>query len=389
MGKQDNMMIDDIKTIAVVGAGDMGHGIAEVALIAGFKVNLYDITQEFVDKGKRRIMESLDKLALKGRVATEQVEKIRSELMTTTTDLVEAVRDADLAIEAAPEVLDLKKRVFGSIDVAAPAHALLASNTSTMSITEIASATHRSDKVLGLHFFNPAVIMRLVEVIRGDRTSDKTMGTGRAFVERIGKVPVIVKKDVPGFIANRVNAPAGVLINAIIESHEIEPEALDAIVRSMGAPMGPCELQDYVGIDIVINGAKYYAEKVHSDFAPASHLLAMAEAGNLGKKTGKGYFDWSQGRPGIDLSKATDKFDPMDTVAVQVNEACKLIEMGVCTAADVDVALTNSSGNPVGPMSVAKNIEPADLTKRLTELADRYKKEIFKPTRMIREGTYR
>ncbi|GAB4340964.1 MAG: hypothetical protein Kow0099_17310 [Candidatus Abyssubacteria bacterium] len=383
------MKLDDIKTVAVVGAGDMGHGIAEVALIAGYRVNLYDIKPEFVNKGEARIMESLEKLSSKGKVQAAHVEKVKAELLRKTTDLAEAVKGADLAIEAAPEKLDLKKQVFSTMDKAAPAHSLLASNTSTMSITDIAGVTGRPDKVLGLHFFNPAVIMRLVEVIRGAKTSDETIEIGRQFVEKLGKVPVIVKKDVPGFIANRINAPAGVLVNAIIGSGEIEPEALDAFVKGLGAPMGPCELQDYVGIDISVNGAKYYAEKVHPDFAPAPHLLKMVEEGRLGKKTGRGYYDWSRGRPQIDLSKATDRFDPMDTLAVQINEACKLIEAGVCSAEDVDVAMTNSSGNPVGPMSAAKNIEPSELSARLERLARKYRKEIFKPCKMVREGGYR
>ena len=153
--------------------------------------------------------------------------------------------------------------------------------------------------------------------------------------------------------------------------------------------MGPCELRDYTGIDVGVNAYRYYADRVHPDFAPAPHLIKMMDEGNLGKKTGKGYFDWSQGRPTIDLSKATDKFDPIDAVAVRVNEATKLIEMGVCSAEDVDLALINSSGNPVGPMSVAKDIEPEDLAKRLEGLAEKYNKEIFKPTKMIREGEYR
>ena len=382
------MNIDDIKRVAVIGAGDMGHGIAEVALIAGYAVNLYDIKQEFVDKGERRILESLDKLESKGRVPADRVAEIKSGLLNTTTDLADAVKDADLAIEAAPELLDLKKKIFAEMDGAAPPHALLASNTSTMSVTEIAKSTNRPEKVLGMHYFNPAVIMRLVEVIRGDQTADEAIEIGRAYVEKIGKIPVIVRKDVPGFIVNRVNAPAGVLIHEIVESGEIEPEALDAFVRSLGAPMGPCELQDYVGIDISVNGAKYYAETVHPDYSPSPHLLKMVEQGTLGKKTGKGFFDWSKGRPEIDLSKATDKFDPMDTIAVQINEACKLIEMGVCSAEDVDLALTNSGGAPIGPMSVAKNIEPADLAQRLEGLAEKYGKEIFKPARMVREGTY-
>ncbi len=383
------MNIDDIKTVAVIGAGDMGHGIAELALIAGYRVNLYDIKQEFVDHGEQRIMQSLDKLAAKGKVPTEHVETIKSELLGKFTVLAEAVNEADLAIEAVPEVLDLKKQVFAEMDGSAPDHALLASNTSTMSITEIAGATNRPEKVLGMHYFNPAVLMKLVEVIRGDRTSDETISLGVEYAKKIGKVPVVVRKDVPGFIANRVNAPAGVLIGAIVESGEIEPEALDAFVRSMGAPMGPYELMDYTGIDINVHAFRYYAEQVHPDFAPAPHLVKMMDDGNLGKKSGKGYFDWSTGRPTIDLAKATDKFDPMNVIAVQVNEACKLIEQGVCSTEDVDLALTNSSGNPIGPMSVAKHIEPAVLTERLETLAEKYNKEIFQPATMVREGTYR
>jgi enoyl-CoA hydratase/3-hydroxyacyl-CoA dehydrogenase len=383
------MTVDDIKTVAVVGAGDMGHGIAEIALIAGYKVNLYDIKQEFVDRGEERIYQSLEKLVSKDKVPADRYEEIKSTLLKKTLDLAEVVKDADLVTEAAPEVLDLKKQIFAEMDKAAPEHALLASNTSTMSITEIASATNRPEKVLGMHYFNPAVLMRLVEVIRGDKTSDETMQIGFEYVNKVNKVPVIVKKDVPGFIVNRVNAPAGVLIRSMLESGEVQPEELDAFVRSLGAPMGPCELTDYTGIDVGVQGSRYYAEKVHPDFAPMPHLVKMMEEGNLGKKTGKGYFDWSQGRPEIDLSKATDKFDPADAVAVKVNEATKLMEMGVCSAEDVDLALINSGGNPVGPMSVAKNIEPQDLAKRLEGLAEKYNKEIFKPTKMITEGGYR
>jgi len=383
------MTVDDIKTVAVVGAGDMGHGIAEIALIAGYKVNLYDITQEFVDRGEERIYQSLEKLVSKDKVPADRYEEIKSKLLKKTLDLAEAVKDADLATEAAPEVLDLKKQIFAEMDKAAPEHTLLASNTSTMSITDIASATNRPEKVLGMHYFNPAVLMRLVEVIRGDKTSDETIQIGYDYVNKVKKVPVIVKKDVPGFIVNRVNAPAGVLIRSILESGEVQPEELDAFLRSLGSPMGPCELTDYTGIDVSVQGARYYAKNVHPDFAPMPHLVKMMEEGNLGKKTGKGYFDWSQGRPEIDLSKATDKFDPLNAIAVQVNEATKLIEMGVCSAEDVDLALVNSSGNPVGPMAIAKSVEPEDLAKRLERLAEKYSKEIFKPTKMIREGGYR
>ncbi len=225
------MNINDIKTVAMIGAGDMGHGIAEVALLAGYKVNLYDIKDEFVDKGKKRIFDSLDLLAGKGKIPPELNTAIREQLLTTTTDLAKAVGNADLVIEAIPEIMDLKKKVFAEIDQLAPAHTLLASNTSTMSISEIATATNRPDKVLGLHYFNPAVLMRLVEVIRADKTSDETMQIGMDFAAREKKVGVQVKKDRPGFIANRVNQAPAVLVSEILERGEVEPEALDAFVR--------------------------------------------------------------------------------------------------------------------------------------------------------------
>ena len=238
------MSLDQIKSVAVIGAGDMGHGIAEVVLLAGYPVSLYDINTEAVEKGAGRIMASLEKLAEKGKVPVEGVEQIRSGLLKTTTDLAEAVGNADLVIEVIPEVLDLKQAMFAQLDELAPPHALLASNTSTMSITQIGACTGRPGQVLGLHFFNPAVLMKLVEVIRSRDTSDETIETGFAFGKKIGKVPVLVHRDTPGFIANRVNAAPTVLFQSIVERGEIEPEALDAFLMTVGMPMGPCELTD-------------------------------------------------------------------------------------------------------------------------------------------------
>ena len=145
----------------------------------------------------------------------------------------------------------------------------------------------------------------------------------------------------------------------------------------------------FTGLDINFNGSNYYAETIHPDFGPGPTLAAKVKAGDFGKKTGKGFFDWSQGRPAIDESKATDKFDPMDLMAVNINEATKLIEMGVCTSEDVDTAIVNGSGNAIGPMAIAKGMEPADLTSRLERLAQTFDKEIFKPTEMIKAGTYK
>ncbi len=383
------MTVDDIKTVAVIGAGDMGHGIAEVALIAGYTVVLRDVKQEFVDRGVERIDASLQKLVSKGRVPQESYDKIKGGLIRPCVDLKEAVQEADLVIEAIPEILDLKKEVFGEMDQSAPEHTLLASNTSTMSITEIAKATNRPEKVLGLHYFNPAVLMKLVEVIRGEKTSDETMQVAFDFCLKNNKVPVRVEKDVPGFIVNRVQAPASVLLGAIVDEGLAQPEEIDAVLKGLGMPMGPFEITDFTGVDIGYHASQYFADSVHPDFAPPRVVKEKMDAGDLGKKTGKGFYDWSQGRPQIDMSKTTDQIDPVDLTAVQINEATKLIEMGVCSAEDVDTAILNGTGNVVGYMAVAQGMDPADLTQRLDALAERFNKEIFRPTQMIREGTYK
>ena len=383
------MNIESIKTVAVIGAGDMGHGIAEVALIAGYKVYLRDINHEFVERGVTRIHQSLEKLVSKGKVPTEHHEKIRAELLVPCVDIKEAVKEVDLVIEAIPEIMELKKETFQEMDEAAPAHTLFASNTSTMKITDIASITARPEKVMGLHYFNPAVLMKLVEVIKGEQTSKETMQVGYDFVLRNNKVPVRVQKDVPGFIVNRVQAPAGVLLNCILDENIAQPEEIDAVMRKLGMPMGPYEIMDYTGLDINVHASNYFAQEVHPDFAAGKTIAAIVAAGDLGKKSGKGLFDWSKGRPEIDLSKASEKFDFMDLVAVNANEATKIVDMGVCSLEDVDTAIINATGNPMGLIALIKGIEPDELSARLEGLADRFNKEIFKPTQMIKDGLYR
>ncbi len=385
------MNINDIKTVAMIGAGDMGHGIAEVALLAGYKVNLYDIKDEYVELGRKRIFDSLNLLAGKGKIPPELDSAIRERLLTTTTDLAEAVSNADLVIEAIPEVMELKKKVFADLDKLAPPHALLASNTSTMSITEIAEATNRPEKVLGLHYFNPAVLMRLVEVIKAEKTSEETMQIGMDFAAKEKKVGVYVKRDRPGFIANRVNQASAVLIGEVIERGEVEPEALDAFIRLMGSAMGPCELTDYVGVDVAVNVSRYFAQTLGPDYGPPAHLLKMVEEGKLGKKTGQGYFEWPNGeRPKIDFSKATRKFNFLWTFFVQINEATKLIEEGVVdTMEEVEQAIVNSSGMPFGPIFFGRQVSKLDLIDNLEMLAERYGKPMFKPTKRVLGGGHK
>jgi enoyl-CoA hydratase/3-hydroxyacyl-CoA dehydrogenase len=380
------MKVEDIKKIAVMGAGDMGHGIAEVALLAGYKVAMRDIEQRFVDRGLSRIKESLDKLTEKQKI-TEENKKAMLANIKTFVDISESVKDADFVIEAVPEIMDLKKQVFQALDAAAPKHAILASNTSNMSITEIASTTKRPEKVVGFHFFNPAVLMKLVEVTKGGKTSGETMQVAYNLALKMNKVPVRVEKDSIGFIYNRVNAPTGILLNLIVEKGVAAPMEIDAKMRKIGMPMGPYELMDYVGLDVAYHGALYFADKLSRDYAPPSWLKAKIDAGELGKKTGKGIFDWSKGRPEIDLTKAKEDFDPAALIALQVNEATKLLEAGVVKSADeIDKAMVNGGGSVVGPFQMAKGIGYDKLAKICEDLAKEFNVKEFKPTETLKKG---
>ncbi|MEM0302250.1 MAG: 3-hydroxyacyl-CoA dehydrogenase NAD-binding domain-containing protein [Archaeoglobaceae archaeon] len=373
-----------IKKVAVLGAGLMGHGIAEVCAMAGYEVKMRDIKQEFLDKGMNMIRDSLQKMEAKGKLK-EPANTILARIKPVLS-LEEAVKDADLIIEAIPEVFELKVQTFQECDKLAKPDCIITSNTSTMSITELSKATNRQDKFAGLHFFNPVVLMRLVEVIRGEKTSEDVMKLLVDFVKSIGKVPVRVEKDVPGFIANRVVAPSSVLLLGIIEKGVATPEEVDAKMKSMGQPMGPFELMDYVGIDTQYHVLKYYEKTVSPDYKPPEFLEKMVKEGKLGAKTGKGWYDWSAGRPQIDESKASEKINPMDFMYVEINEAVKLAEMGVATPKDIDTAVKLGYNRPFGPLEFARNLNDVEIAQRLEELAKFYGKKIFEPAKTLKEG---
>lgn len=380
------MKIEDIKKIVVMGAGDMGHGIAEVALLAGYKVAIQDIEQRFVDRGLTRIKESLDKLVEKQKVTAENKEAMLANIKTFV-DIAESAKDADFIIEAVPEMMDLKKQVFQALDAAAPKHAILASNTSNMSITEIASTTKRPEQVVGMHFFNPAVLMKLVEVIKGEKTSEATVQLAYDLALKMNKVPVRVEKDSIGFVYNRINAPAQILLSLMVEKGVATPVEIDAKMKTIGMPMGPYELMDYVGLDVAYHGARYFADRLSRDYAPPSWLKAKIDAGELGKKTGKGIFDWSKGRPEIDLSKAKEDFDPTVMIALQVNEATKLLEAGVVKSPDeIDKAMVNGGGAAIGPFQFAKGIGYDKLARICEELAKKFDVKVFQPTETLKKG---
>jgi len=386
------MKAEDIKKIAVVGAGDMGHGIAEIAAMAGLKVNLYDIKQEFVDRGKSKMKESLEKQVSKQKMTADDMNKAMNNIQGFIV-LKDAVKDVDYTIEAAPEILDLKVKIFKEIDQYAPKHAILASNTSNMSITKMGASTKRPDKVVGVHFFNPPVMMLLVEVIRGEKTSDETMAVSHDLVLKLKNfrgvmVPVRVERDTPGFIYNRLGAPVVLYLSQLFERGLVNPEAIDAKIRSIGAPMGPYEILDYTGLDVNLHGMEYFSETLSPEFKVPSWLKKMNEAGTLGKKTGKGIFAWPEGaRPAIDMSKADPNFDPMDIICIQVNEGTKLLEAGVTkSVAEIDKAVVNGGGSIIGPFTLAKGMGWAKVAERCEAISKKLGIKWFTPTETLKKG---
>ena len=295
------MKLEDVKKIAMIGAGDIGHGIAACCLLGGYTVVLRDIEQKFVDRGIAGIKNSFGKFLEKGKITKDTYDSALARLIPMV-DLKEAVKQADFVIEAVPEKPELKKSVFVDLDNFAPKNAILASNTSNISISDIASVTKRPEKVIGYHFFNPAILMKLVEVTRGAKSSDESVQIGYELAKKIGKVPVIVKKDAPGFIYNRVGEATLVFLSKVLEAGHPKPEEFDAALKPL-MPMTPFELLDYVGIDIAFHGLEYFAQVLSPDYKPSEAMAAYIKSGNLGKKTGKGFYDWSQGRPKIDTQR--------------------------------------------------------------------------------------
>jgi len=282
----------DIGNVAVLGAGTMGHGIAQVSAGVGCQVALYDIDDAAVARGLDRIRANLAKGVELGKVAAEERDAVLARIRTTTS-IADASAGADLVIEAAPESLELKARIFGEVDQAAPEHALLATNTSSLSIEQIARAVAEPSRLLGLHFFNPVHIMKLVEVVWGPDTSDAARMTAEAFVRRLDKEPVVVK-DSPGFASSRLGIILGMEAIRMVEEGVASPQDIDkAMELGYRHPMGPLKLTDLVGLDVRLGIADYLHEALGSEaFRPPELLRRMVAEGKLGKKSGGGFYDW-------------------------------------------------------------------------------------------------
>ena len=384
------MKIEDVKKIAVIGSGAMGNGIAQVCAMAGLKAVMVDIKQEFVDKGMATVTKSLDFLVSKGKLTAEKKAKVMGNLSTSLSN-AEAVKDAQVIIEAVPEIMDLKKTVCAEISASAPADALIASNTSTMSISEIATAGKNPERILGMHFFNPAPVMKGVEVIYAKKTTDANVDLLCELTKKIGKVPIKVLKDAPGFIVNRIGAPNQALISAILDEGKIKVDSVDTLMKvAAGMPMGPFELADFVGIDVFYHTLKYYAETLSPEYKPGKVLQNLLDSKKLGMKTGQGIYAWEGGKAKIDASEQSKEFGPMDFLSIQINEAVRVLKEKIAaSAADIDLGMVHCMRAFAGPFALGAGMEPKQLADTLNKLHARYGLKIFKPEPEIVDGSFK
>jgi 3-hydroxybutyryl-CoA dehydrogenase len=284
-----------MKNIAVIGAGTMGNGIAHVFAQTGYQVSLIDVSQSSLDKGMATIAKNLDRLIAKDKISESDKEATLNRLVTFTS-IADGVKEAELVVEAATENVNLKLKIFEELEASTPANCILASNTSSISITKIASATKRPDKVIGMHFMNPVPIMKLVEIIRGYSTSDETMKTIVEITKQLNKIPVEAN-DYPGFVSNRILVP---MINeAIYTLYEgvAGVEEIDQVMMlGMAHPMGPLQLADFVGLDVALSICNVLYEGFgNPKYAPCPLLVNMVQAGKLGVKSGEGFYSYAGG----------------------------------------------------------------------------------------------
>ncbi|VAW29947.1 3-hydroxybutyryl-CoA dehydrogenase [hydrothermal vent metagenome] len=284
-----------MKTVSIIGAGTMGAGIAQVSALAGYDVILFDMADDLLTRSLAGILASIDKGVVRGKTEAAVAESAKTAVTLTTS--LETAAQADLIIEAVPEKLALKREIFAKLDADAPEHAILSSNTSSLSINALAGATQRPDRFLGIHFFNPAHIMKLVELIRADFTSDETVATVQEYVTKLGKTAVLCK-DTPAFIVNRVARPFYGEALRLLGENAADPATIDKLMRSIGFRMGPFELIDLIGCDVNLSVTQsvYDAYFQEPKYRPHPIQRRMVQSGRLGRKTGSGFYEYGSGK---------------------------------------------------------------------------------------------
>ena len=370
-------MATDIDRVAVLGAGNMGHGITEVAAIAGYDVVMRDVEEELVEDGYENIEWSLRKLAENGEIDADPEAALGR--VETTTDLEAAVTDADVVVEAAPEKLALKRDIFADLDEHTD-DAILATNTSSLSITDIADATDNPERVVGLHFFNPPVRMALVEVVHGERTTEETADRTFAFAESLGKTPIHVREDVNGFVVNSILGPYVEEPAWMVSDGDATVAQADAaMVHERGYPMGPFELSDLTGIDVA-----YHVREEAGKPIP-SVMAEKVDAGDLGRKTGQGYYDYEDGDAATYEPEDGEGFDWFRVEARMVNEAAKLVGGDVATPEEVDTGMRLGTGFPEGPCTRGDEHGLDAVVEKLHEGREQTGSDRFEPADFLVE----
>jgi enoyl-CoA hydratase/3-hydroxyacyl-CoA dehydrogenase len=377
------MSMVKIKKVSVLGSGVMGHGIAQISAMAGYHVTIRDIDQAFLDKAMDKIRWSLSKMVEKGKIASSDMQSILSRI-TTTVSLKDAVADADLIIEAIPEDMRLKKDTFSELDRFADPRTIFASNTSTLPITEIATATSREDRFIGIHFFNPPQLMQLVEVIPGAKTSKDTVSIALEYVKSLRKEPILCRKDVAGFIVNRIFIPLVHEAAWEMLENKASMRAIDAAFKfKLGFPMGIFELADYTGLDVIYKASKEMLARDNKVLNPCPLVEELYSKGLYGQKSGKGFYEYSKDKyERVELKQEeAEHYEPLRLIAVAVNNASWLISNDVASKEDVEKALMLGMGLKEALFTIAERFGYPRIVQMLSKLAESNK--FYEPDRYL------
>ena len=364
----------EIKNITVLGSGIMGHGIAQVSAMAGYNVVLRDIEQPFLDKAMEKIKWSLDKLVSKEKISENERDEIFSRIKPII-DLKDAVHNCDLVIEAVPEIMDLKKKVYAELDKIAGDQVVFASNTSTLPITEIANTISRPKKFIGIHFFNPPQLMKLVEVIPGQETSDDVTNLTINFVKSVNKIPVTCRKDVPGFIVNRLFIPLVHEACYVMERQKIQQTEIDSAVKfRLGFPMGIFELADFTGLDVIHKATVEMHVRDKKVISPHPTIEQLFNEKKLGQKSGEGFYKYSDDKyERIPLSEElAKKCDPIQIVANILNNAAWLVTNNASDIDEIEKAASLGLGLKKPLFETAKEIGMQKIVEELKKLSNKH-----------------